>query len=32
LTLLEWVKIAGMSLTVILLVEMDKGLRRLKFK
>jgi magnesium-transporting ATPase (P-type) len=32
LTLLEWVKIAGMSLTVILLVEVDKGLRRFKSK
>jgi Ca2+-transporting ATPase len=32
LTLLEWTKIAAMSLTVILLVEADKGLRRLKFK
>ena len=28
LTSLEWVKIAGMSLTVILLVEMDKFIRR----
>jgi Ca2+-transporting ATPase len=32
LTLLEWVKIAAISLTVILLVEVDKGLRRLKSK
>ena len=32
LTLLEWAKIAAMSLTVILLVEVDKGLRRMKFK
>jgi Ca2+-transporting ATPase len=28
LTFLEWVKIAAMSLTVILLVEVDKGFRR----
>ena len=32
LTLLEWVKIAAISLTVILLVEVDKGLRRMKSK
>jgi len=30
LTFLEWVKIAGMSLTVILLVEVDKFIRRKK--
>jgi Ca2+-transporting ATPase len=32
LTWLEWMKIAAMSLTVILLVEVDKGLRRMKSK
>jgi len=32
LTLLEWAKIAAISLTVILLVEVDKGFRRMKSK
>jgi len=32
LTWLEWMKIAAMSLTVILLVEVDKSLRRMKSK
>ena len=32
LTLLEWVKIAGMSLTVIVLVEIDKWVRRSRKK
>jgi magnesium-transporting ATPase (P-type) len=32
LTFLEWVKIAAMSLTVILLVEVDKGFRRSKMQ
>jgi Ca2+-transporting ATPase len=32
LTFLEWMKIAAISLTVILLVEVDKGLRKMKSK
>jgi Ca2+-transporting ATPase len=32
LTFLEWMKIAAISLTVILSVEVDKGLRKMKSK